>query len=54
MKTLCTEFCDIFYIDGDNLINEINTFNRYQPTNGKPILTKSYRYPYVYREEVKS
>lgn len=50
----CLEFSDIFYLDGDSLTftNEIK--HKIELSNPKPIVTKSYRYPHVHKEEVKS
>ncbi|XP_050310841.1 uncharacterized protein LOC126746579 [Anthonomus grandis grandis] len=50
---LCLEFSDIFYIEGDQLTftNEIK--HSIDTNNAKPIYTKSYRYPHIYKEEVK-
>lgn len=51
---LCMKFSDIFYLDGDNLTftNEIK--HQIDTNNAKPTFTKSYRYPQIHKEEVKS
>ena len=51
---LCLEYADIFYIEGDSLTfaNEIK--HSIDTSNAKPIFTKSYRYPQIHKEEVKT
>ena len=51
---ICLEFSDIFYLEGDHLTftNEIK--HSIQTKDAKPIYTKSYRYPQVHKEEVKT
>lgn len=54
IENLCLSFEDIFYLEGDQLTftnqikHEINT------TDENPIFTKSYRYPHVHKQEVKT
>lgn len=54
ITNLCLEFSDIFYLEGDVLTftNEIK--HSIDTNNAKPIFTKSYRYPHIHKEEVKS
>lgn len=51
---LCLDFSDIFYLDGDNLTftNEIK--HTIDTNNARPVFTKSYRYPQIHKEEVKT
>ena len=54
VTNLCLEFADIFYLEGDNL-TFTNEIKHVIDTNGaRPVFTKSYRYPQVHKEEVKS
>lgn len=50
---LCNQFDDIFFKEGDALTftNEIK--HQIKTTDNIPIYTKSYRYPYIHREEVR-
>lgn len=51
---LCLEYADIFYLEGDQLTftNEIK--HAIDTNDAKPIFTKSYRYPQIHKEEVKT
>ena len=51
---ICFEFLDIFYLEGDKLTFTNQIKHEIQTGDAKPIFTKSYRYPYVHKEEVKS
>lgn len=50
---LCKKFYDIFYKEGDCLTftNEIK--HRIKTTDDTPVYAKSYRYPFIHKEEVK-
>lgn len=54
IQELCLNFSDIFYLEGDHLsfTNEIK--HTIDTNNAKPVFTKSYRYPQVHKEEVKT
>lgn len=48
IQGLCLQFLDIFHLEGGHLTFSIGT------NNAKPILTKTYRYPHLHREDVKT
>lgn len=54
ITNLCLEFQDIFYLENDVLTftNEIK--HSIDTNNAKPIYTKSYRYPQIHKEEVRT
>lgn len=54
ITNLCLEYGDIFYIEGDQLTftNEIK--HSIETNNTRPVFTKSYWYPQVHKEEVKT
>lgn len=49
---LCKEFSDIFHKPGDKLTFTSKIKHNIKTTDNIPIHTKSYRYPYVHKEEV--
>lgn len=51
---LCKEYADVFYLDGEPLTftNEIK--HHIRTVDDKPVHSKTYRYPYVHREEVQN
>lgn len=53
LETLCKRYADIFYIEGEPLTftNKIKHSIRTHDEN--PVYTKSYRYPFVHRQEVR-
>lgn len=54
IQNLCLDFSDIFYLDGDHLTftNEIK--HPIDTKDAKAIYTKSYRYPQIHKEEVRT
>lgn len=54
IQQLCLDFSDIFYLEGDHLsfTNEIK--HTIDTNNSKPVYTKSYRYPQIHKEEVRT
>lgn len=53
LTTLCTKYADVFYIDKEPLTFTNKIKHRINTTDETPIYTKSYRYPFVHRQEVK-
>lgn len=53
LETLCAKYADIFYIDGEALTFTNKIKHRIKTTDEMPVYTKSYRYPYIHRDEVK-
>ena len=53
MKTI-SNYTDIFYTEGDKLTFTNHTKHNIPTTSETPINTKTYRFPYVHQQEVKS
>lgn len=51
---LCLDFSDIFYLEGDKLTFTNEVKHSIDTNNAKPVFTRSYRYPQIHKEEVKS
>lgn len=51
---LCNKFKDIFYKPGDNLTFTNKIKHKINLTDDTPIYTKSYRYPFVHKQEVQN
>lgn len=51
--TLCSRYADVFYIDGEPLTFTNKIKHRIRTTDEVPVYTKSYRYPFVHRQEVR-
>jgi hypothetical protein len=51
--TLCSRYSDVFYIDNEPLTFTNKIKHKINTTDEIPIYTKSYRYPFVHRQEVK-
>lgn len=49
---LCSKYADVFYIDGEDLTFTNQIKHRIRTTDETPVYTKSYRYPFVHRQEV--
>lgn len=50
---LCEKYSDIFYIEGEALTFTNKIKHRIRTTDEIPVHTKSYRYPYIHRDEVR-
>lgn len=50
---LCSRYSDIFYIDGEPLTFNNRIKHSIRTSDEMPIYTKSYRYPFVHRDEVR-
>lgn len=53
LTTLCTRYADVFYIDGEPLTFTNKIKHRIRTTDEVPVYTKSYRYPFIHRQEVR-
>lgn len=53
LEKLCSKYADVFYIEGESLTFTNKIKHRIRTTDELPVYTKSYRYPYIHREEVK-
>lgn len=54
LESLCAQYADVFYIEGEALTFTNQIKHSIKTTDELPVYTKSYRYPYVHREEVSS
>lgn len=50
---LCTEYADLFYVEGETLTFTNKTKHRIRTTDDNPVHAKSYRFPFVHKEEVR-
>lgn len=53
LEALCSRYADVFYLEGEALTFTNKIKHRIRTTDEIPVYTKSYRYPYVHRDEVK-
>lgn len=53
LRTLCSRYSDVFYLEGEPLTFTNKIKHRIRTTDEVPIHTKSYRYPFVHRQEVR-
>lgn len=53
LLTLCSRYSDVFYIEGETLTFTNKIKHRIRTTDEIPIYTKSYRYPFIHRQEVR-
>lgn len=51
---LCSEFSDVFYVEGEQLTFTNQIKHSINTTDEIPVYSKTYRYPYFHREEVKN
>lgn len=51
---LCLQFSDIFFLEGDKLSFTSEIKHEIITNDAKPIVSKSYRYPQIHKNEVKS
>lgn len=54
LRSLCSQYSDVFYLDGEKLTFTNRIKHKIKTTDESPIYTKSYRYPYVHRDEVRT
>ena len=54
LESLCAQYSDVFYIEGEPLTFTNQIKHSIKTTDEAPVYTKSYRYPFVHREEVQS
>lgn len=50
---LCSRYSDVFYIEGEELTFTNKIKHRIRTTDDVPVYAKSYRYPFVHRQEVR-
>lgn len=53
LMTLCNRYADVFYVEGEPLTFTNKVKHRIRTTDEVPVYTKSYRYPFVHRQEVR-
>lgn len=53
LEALCAQYADVFFIEGESLTFTNKVKHRIRTTDEEPVYTKSYRYPYVHRDEVR-
>lgn len=54
LKSLVSQYADVFYLDGEPLTFTNKIKHHIRTTDEIPVYTKSYRYPFIHREEVRS
>lgn len=52
LEVLCARYADVFYIDGEPLSFTNQVKHSIRTTDDVPIYTKSYRYPFIHKQEV--
>lgn len=52
LENLCSEYADIFYLDGEPLSFTNRIKHKINTTDEIPVFTKSYRYPFIHKQEV--
>ena len=52
LELLCSQYSDVFYLEGEPLTFTNRIKHSIKTTDEVPVHTKSYRYPYVHRQEV--
>lgn len=53
LKALCARYPDVFYLEGEPLTFTNKIKHKIRTTDEVPVHTKSYRYPYVHKQEVR-
>lgn len=54
LEALCATYADVFYIEGEALTFTNQIKHNIRTTDEQPVYTKSYRYPFVHRQEVQN
>lgn len=54
LEILCAQYADVFYLEGESLTFTNKIKHKIKTTDEIPVHTKTYRYPYVHRQEVQS
>lgn len=52
LKSLCSQYADVFYLEGENLTFTNKIKHSIKTTDEIPVYTKTYRYPFIHRQEV--
>lgn len=52
LQNLCSRYADVFYIEGEPLTFTNKIKHHIRTTDEVPIYTKTYRYPFIHRQEV--
>lgn len=52
LELLCARYADVFYLDNEPLTFTNKIKHSIKTTDELPVYTKSYRYPYIHRQEV--
>lgn len=52
LQSLCAQYADVFYIDGEPLTFTNKIKHSIRTTDEVPVYTKTYRYPFIHRQEV--
>lgn len=53
LKALCAKYADVFYLEGEPLTFNNKIKHKIKTSDEIPVHTKSYRYPYVHRQEIR-
>lgn len=53
LQRLCANYADVFYLEGEPLTFTNKIKHKIRTNDEVPVHTKSYRYPYVHRQEVR-
>lgn len=52
LESLCMQYADVFYLDGEPLTFTNKIKHSIRTTDELPVYTKTYRYPFIHRQEV--
>lgn len=52
LKSLCSQYADVFYLENEPLTFTNKIKHSIKTSDEVPVYTKSYRYPYIHRQEV--
>lgn len=52
LESLCAQYADVFYIEGEPLTFTNQIKHSIRTTDEVPVYTKTYRYPFIHRQEV--